>query len=290
MKTDFDIIIIGKGPAGVSASLYAQRAGRSTLLIGETSMSLKKAEKIENYYGLETPVSGEELFEIGLKQAEALGAEIVEDQVVGISWDGDYLVKTVKGQYKARSVIMATGVKRDTPKIDGLQKLEGLGVSYCAVCDGFFYREKPVAVLGSGEYALEEATHLKTIASKVTIVTDGVVVANKSLDFEYIEKKIKRIEGEGKVERLVFADDTTIDVTGVFVALGTAGSTDLAKKLGAQVDGRYIKVDEKMQTNLPGLYAAGDTTGGMLQVAKAVYEGAQAGMESAKFLRGVVAK
>ncbi|MEG2928087.1 MAG: NAD(P)/FAD-dependent oxidoreductase [Oscillospiraceae bacterium] len=287
MNTSFDIIIIGLGPAGVSASLYTQRAGMKTLLVGQESLSLEKAEKIENYYGLDRAMSGKELYAAGIKQAQAVGAEIVKDQVVAISWEGDYTVKTTQEQFTAKSVIIATGTKRDTPRIEGLKELEGLGVSYCAVCDGFFYKGKKVAVLGSGDYAIEEATHLKAIAEGVTILTDGAVPKNRQAEFEYVEKKIKKIQGTQKVEGVCFEDGSVLEVSGVFVAVGTAGATDLAKKLGAQTEGNYIVVDENMQTNLPGLYAAGDTTGGLLQVAKAVYQGAMAGTQSVKFVRGL---
>lgn len=287
MKTEFDVIIIGTGPAGISASLYTARASKPTLLIGTNSSSLLRAEKIENYYGLNLSLSGEELFETGLRQARGVGAEILEDQVVGISWDGTYTVKTTQGQFKSKVVIIATGIKRNTPKIEGIKELEGKGVSYCAVCDGFFYREKQVAVIGTGEYAIEEASHLDAIASKVTIVTNGEATQTRSECFEYIEKKIAKIEGTQSVEKIIFDDGTSIDVSGVFVAIGTAGATDLAKKLGAEVEENYIKTDSLMRTNLPGLYAAGDTTGGILQVAKAVYQGAEAGMHTLRYLRGL---
>ncbi|MEG2081619.1 MAG: NAD(P)/FAD-dependent oxidoreductase [Oscillospiraceae bacterium] len=287
MDTSFDIIIIGTGPAGVSAALYTQRAGMKTLLVGSKSLSLEKAEKIENYYGVAGGVSGTQLFETGVSQARAVGAQILEGQVVGISWDGTYTVKTTQEQLTANAVIIATGTKRDTPRIEGLKEMEGLGVSYCAVCDGFFYKGKKVAVLGGGDYAIEEATHLKAIAQSVVILTDGVLPKERQQDFEYIDKKIKKIRGTQKVEGVVFGDDTELEISGLFVAVGTAGATDLAKKLGVETNGSYIAVDENMQTNLPGLYAAGDTTGGLLQVAKAVYQGAMAGTQSVKFVRGI---
>ncbi|MEG1895486.1 MAG: FAD-dependent oxidoreductase, partial [Oscillospiraceae bacterium] len=204
-----------------------------------------------------------------------------------ISWDGTYTVKTTQEQLTANAVIIATGTKRDTPRIEGLKEMEGLGVSYCAVCDGFFYKGKKVAVLGGGDYAIEEATHLKAIAQSVVILTDGVLPKERQQDFEYIDKKIKKIRGTQKVEGVVFGDDTELEISGLFVAVGTAGATDLAKKLGVETNGSYIAVDENMQTNLPGLYAAGDTTGGLLQVAKAVYQGAMAGTQSVKFVRGI---
>lgn len=287
MKNNYDIIIIGFGPAGVSAALYTQRAGMDTLLIGSKSKALEKADLIENYYGLAPSLSGEDLFKNGLLQAENVGATLLEDEVVGLAWEGDYRIKTTKHEFLAKSVIIATGTKRSAPKIDGLKRLEGMGVSYCAVCDGFFYRGKDVAVLGSGDYAHEEAKELKAVANSVTIVTNGETVENPQEGYRYIEHAIQSINGENKVESITFSDNSSIEVSGVFVAIGTAGSTDLAKKLGADIEGNYIKVDENMQTNLPGLYAAGDTTGGLLQVSKAVYQGAVAGTSSLKFVRSL---
>ena len=284
MKNTYDIIIIGFGPAGVSASLYTQRAGMDTLLIGSRSKSLEKADSVENYYGLAPSLSGKELYENGLLQAENVGATLYEDQVVGISWEGDYRVKTTKSEFMAKAVIIATGTKRSAPPLKGLKDLEGRGVSYCAVCDGFFYRGKSVGVLGSGDYAHEEAKELMAITGDVTIFTNGEPVEKRE-GFKYNEGKLVSVNGAEKVEGVSLEDGQSVEIAGLFVAIGTAGATDLAKKLGVEINGNSIKVDENMQTNLPGLYAAGDTTGGMLQVAKAVYQGAVAGTSALKFVR-----
>lgn len=281
---NYDIIIVGFGPAGVSASLYTQRGAMNTLLIGSRSKSLEKADLVENYYGLAPSLSGKELFENGLLQAENVGATLFEDQVVGISWDGDYHVKTVKDEFTSKAVIIAAGTKRSAPPIKGIKELEGRGVSYCAVCDGFFYRGKAVGVLGSGDYAHEEAKELMAITPDVTIFTNGESIVKRE-GFKYDERKIAVVKGEEKVEGIVMENGGEAAVSGLFIAVGTAGATDFAKKLGVETAGNSIKVDENMQTNLPGLYAAGDTTGGMLQVAKAVYQGAVAGTSALKFVR-----
>lgn len=282
-----DILIIGSGPAGISAALYAARAGMDTLVISSGQSALFKAHMIENYYG--GSISGDELYEKGIAQAKALGIEIKEDQVVGLVFDGDFIVTGEKSQYKAKAVIIATGSSRKAPPLPGLSEFEGRGVSYCAVCDGFFHRGKNVAVLGSGTYALHEAMELSPIAESVTILTDGQApefslpdsVTNISVD----TGKIKELTGEELLSSVVFEDDKTIDVSGVFVAIGTAGSSDLARKLGAVTEGTKIAVNGEMATNIPGLYAAGDCTPGMLQVAKAVYQGAEAATSAIKFVR-----
>jgi len=286
-----EAIIIGSGPAGISASLYTARAGVKTTVIGKNGGALAKAEIIENYYGFENPVSGAQLINAGIAQSKRLGTEIISDEAVGIGYDGKLTVKTVNGEYKADSVILATGASRVVPKIAGIDTYEGKGVSYCAVCDGFFYRGKNIAVLGNGEYALSEAMELLPIVKSVAIITDGMEFKTKIPDsinmITVIAKEIEKFTGSDYFERVLFKDGTSLAVSGVFVALGTAGSADFAKKLGAITNGKYIAVDEKMATNVPGLYAAGDCTGGMFQIAKAVYEGAKAGTEVVKYLKNI---
>lgn len=282
-----DILIIGSGPAGISAALYAARAGMDTLVVSSGQSALFKAHMIENYYGGSIP--GDELYEKGIAQAKELGIEIKEDQVVGLGFDGDFIVTGEKSQYKAKAVIIATGSSRKAPPLPGLSEFEGRGVSYCAVCDGFFHRGKNVAVLGSGTYALHEAMELSPIVESVTILTDGQTpefalpdsVTNISVD----TGKIKELTGEELLSSVVFEDGKALDVSGVFVAIGTAGSSDLARKLGAVTEGTKIAVNGEMATNIPGLYAAGDCTPGMLQVAKAVYQGAEAATSAIKFVR-----
>ena len=167
-----------------------------------------------------------------------------------------------------------------------LAGLEGHGVSYCATCDAFFYRGRDVAVLGSGEYALHEVQALLPVAHSVTLLTGGApLTAQFPPEVAVRTEAVEAILGEERVTGVQLKDGGTLEVSGVFVALGVAGSTALARKLGAEVNGSRIVVDDHMQTSLPGLYAAGDCTGGLLQVAKAVYEGAVAGTEAAKALR-----
>lgn len=281
-----DVIIIGNGPAGISAGLYTSRARLSTLIIGESNGALSKADKIENYYGFAAPISGEKLIADGILQAKRVGAEIISDQVVNVGYDDGFIVKTKTGEYKGQSVIVATGSNRTAPKIEGFTRYEGQGVSYCAVCDAFFYKGKNVAVLGCCEYALHEAMELLPIVKSVTLLTNGVSpIPEIPKEIPIITTEIASFEGKDTLESVKFSDGTTLAVGGVFVAIGVAGSSELAKKLGAETEGLKIVVDENMATNIPGLFAAGDCTGGMMQIAKAVYQGAQAGMEAIKYVR-----
>ena len=286
-----NIIIIGAGPAGISAALYAARGNMDPLIINTGIGSLEKAEKIENYYGLEQPLSGRELFERGLAQARALGVRILDAQVVGMGGFDTFEVKTTAGDFEARSVILATGSRRASARIPGVKEFEGKGVSYCAVCDAFFYRGKEVAVLGNSDFALHEAEELSNTASRVTIFTDG-----KKPEFSR-EMKIQAIEGDERVSGIRLKSDVSmqeagtgadsfVPAEGVFVALGTAGSSEMARQIGAELNEKgNIRVNEEMETTVPGLYAAGDCTGGLLQVAKAVHDGAQAGLSACQYVR-----
>ncbi len=282
----YDVIIIGAGPAGISAGIYTARARLRTLIIGASSGALAKAGKIENYYGFSSPISGEKLLSEGLLQAKNVGAEILTEQVVNIGYEDSYIVKTKDSQYKGKAVIIATGSSRTAPKIEGFTRFEGQGISYCAVCDAFFYKGKDVAVLGCCEYALHEASELLPIAKSVTLLTNGAKpIPDIPKEIPVITTEIAALEGGDTLEKVRLADGNELTVAGVFVAIGVAGSSDLARKLGAETEGLKIVVDENMATNLPGLFAAGDCTGGMMQIAKAVYEGAKAGMEAIKFVR-----
>lgn len=287
MKNNYDIVIVGMGPAGVSAALYAHRAGADVLVVGGESNALSKAEKIDNYYGVPKGTSGTQLFGMGLEQLKDNNIDTENGQVVSVEWMGDFAVKTVENSYVAKSLILATGTSRRAPKIKGLSEFEGRGVSYCAVCDGFFYRGKTVAVLGEGEYAAEEAGYLKNLAEKVYIFTNGKQPAKVIDGVEYIDKKLVEIKGENTVASAEFEDGSSVEISGLFVAIGIAGAGDFARKLGAELSGNSIVTDEKCATNIPGFFAAGDNTGGMLQIAKAVYQGAVAGSESAKFIRSM---
>ena len=282
------VVIIGSGPAGVSAALYTARAGIDTTVLTRGPGALARAEGIENYYGVPGPVSGAELERRGIEGAKAVGVQFVEAEAVGLTFTDKLTVETLSGGYPADAVILATGASRAAPPIPGLKALEGHGVGYCATCDAFFYRGKDVAVLGSGEYALHEASALLPLAKSVTLLTGGApLTAEFPPEIALCTEKVEAILGEeaGKVTGVRLAGGRELPLDGVFVALGVAGSTALARKMGAEVDGNRIVVDEHMMTTVPGLFAAGDCTGGLLQVAKAVYEGAMAGNEAAKALR-----
>ena len=281
---EYDVIIVGAGPAGVSASLYTKRANKKTLILYKDDSSLERASKIENYYGFENGISGKKLYEDGIKQAKNIGVDVKEEEVIKIEKNVEaFLVTTSNMQYKAKYVILATGNKKNKPKIQGIIELEGKGVSYCAICDGFFYRGKDVSVLGNGDYAISETNDLINLAKTITILTNGQKAPEFRAENVTIETRgVKAIEGENRVEAIELEDGTRIKTDGIFIAQGVAGSTEFAKKLGALVDKDKIVVDSNMKTSVPGLYACGDCVGGLLQVAKAVNEGMIAAMHIIK--------
>ena len=275
----YDVVIIGSGPAGISAALYAKRRKLSVLIISKGIGALEKAEQIENYYGFPNGITGKELYENGIRQARTLDIDMADDEVISLSYGENFEVETVNSSYKAKSVILATGSNRITPNIKGIREFEGKGVSYCAICDAFFYKGKDVAVLGNGNYAVHEMEQLKPIANSVTILTNGEeIVENRNINVEVNDKRIREFRGDNSIQEVEFEDGTKKQINGIFVALGTASSNDLARKIGARIENNHIVVDENMQTTVPGLFACGDCTGGLLQISKAVYEGAKAGL------------
>ena len=275
----YDVIVIGSGPAGITAAIYAKRRNLSILVISKGISALQKAEKIDNYYGFENGISGKELYENGIKQAKNLGIDFIEDEIINIEYINQFTVETVNSKYEAKAVILATGVSRNVPNIKGIKEFEGKGVSYCAVCDSFFYKGKDVAVLGDGNYAIHEFETLKPVASSVTILTNGnTMIENRDSSIEVNSKKIREFRGDTKLEEVEFEDNTIQNLNGVFIAMGTASSSDLARKIGARIENNNIVVNENMETTVPGLFACGDCTGGLLQISKAVYEGAKAGL------------
>lgn len=329
-----DIFIIGTGPAGISAAVYAARAGLSITVTGKDAGALGKTDKIENYYGFPEAITGKELHDRGVSQAKRLGANILEYEVFDIEYfyadsladagsdeSADHFkITTSGGVFNSKVLILAAGTSRRAPAISGLKEHEGRGVSYCAVCDAFFYKDQSVAVIGNGDYALSEALHLAPTSSEVVILTNGADFDSENLKLTAVEisnltpdeiaqklseklinvsgieklrfdsRKITEISGEPVVSSVIFNEGDPLETSGVFIALGTASASDLARKLGVAGPDGKLAVNEDLSTFVPGFYAAGDCTGGMLQVAKAVYDGARASTAAIKFVRSITKK
>jgi thioredoxin reductase (NADPH) len=272
----YDVIIIGGGPAGTAAAIYTARAELRTLVIdkGLTAGALGITEVISNYPGVPGPIGGAELVEIMRKQAESFGAEFLTDKVVGVDLSGE--IKTVMAgtdQFTARAVVLATGSMGRTQTVTGEEQFLGRGVSYCATCDGAFFRGRPVAVVGNNDEAAEEALFLTKFADRVEMVVPTPSFnARPHLLTELGDKpgvnirlgtRLREVVGNGKVTGVRIhprnGAEQLVPVEGVFIYLqGAKPITDyLMDQVATTPDGCLI-VDREMQTNLPGVYAVGD--------------------------------
>ena len=299
---DFELAIIGAGPAGYSAAIYAVRSGIKTILfddgVGGGLASI--APNIENYAGFES-ITGMDLMEKMKKHVENYTKINFNEEVIDISKENDeFLIKTGKKNYKVKSVLIATGTKHRRLNAPGEKELSGKGISYCATCDGFFFKEKKVAIVGGGNSALIEAIYLKQIGcSEVYVIhRRDQFRAEKSYVEEAKEKGVKlilesvveKINGEDKVESLDLKNKKTnkisiLEIDGVFVSIGEIPQNNLAKKLGLELDERgFIKVDTQGRTSVKGVYSAGDITGGLRQVITAAAEGAVAALATTEVL------
>lgn len=284
----YDVIIIGTGPAGITAGIYAKRSNLNVLIIGKNKSALEKVKQIDNYYGL-PHIDGKTLYLNGTKQAQELGVELIDEEVIGITMDyqnnSSFVIKTINSIFETKTVILATGMLRTTPKIANLLNYVDKNISFCAICDGFFYRNKKVCVIGYNEYALEEAKELLKVTPNVTILTNGKssTFTNDPLIVVNTET-IKAFKGEERIEQIEL-ETSTLDVNGVFIAWGTPGGLEFAKKLGLELDNNMVITNKNMETNIPGIYACGDMTGQPYQIHKATYEGMQAALAISKYLK-----
>ncbi|MCX7720333.1 MAG: thioredoxin-disulfide reductase [Dictyoglomus thermophilum] len=303
IEEEQDVIILGGGPAGLTAGIYAGRNLWRTLIIEKAIVGGNAAltEKIDNYPGFPEGITGEELVKRMEVQAKKFGSKILEADVLSLKIDGNWkIVETSNGVFRAPTLIIATGTRPKKLGVPGEKEFIGKGVSYCAVCDGAFFTGKKVAVIGGGDSAVEEAIYLTKFAEEVTIIhrrdTLRAEKINQQRAFSNPKIKflwshiVKAIEGEKKVEKLILEDLKTgetkiFPVDGVFIYIGLIPNTELFKGILNLDSNGFIITDEKMHTSIPGIYAAGDVRGKILrQVVTAVSDGAIAGMEASKFL------
>ncbi len=289
----FDVIIIGKGPAGLSAAIYTIRAGLKTLVIGQDKSVLLKADRVENYFGFAEPISGKQLLEQGEKQALRLGVKFVDSEVIALEKGEFFEVYTTDENFSCKALLLATGQQIAKVKVDGISRFEGNGVSYCTTCDGFFYKGLKVGLLGYKDYAVHEAMELEPFSKDITIYTNGQQLQvserfrNAAARFKINSRVIKAIDGKDALESVVFEDGTTEELDGLFIAYDSASSIDFARKLGVITKKNAVVVDDKQMTNLSGLFAAGDCTGGLKQVSTAVGQGALAARQIIEYVRGL---
>jgi len=294
-----DIAIIGQGPAGLSAAIYTARAGYKTMVLG-CDPKVYGDYQIDNYFGFPESISGRELIELGCRQAQKFGAKISCQRVLKVlqNTDGGFDIKTDQSEISSAALILATGVTRVRPGIKNISQYEGKGVSFCVSCDGFFYRNKKVLVLGEGIFAANQALEIKDYTPHVKIctqrkkekITEHYLDLLQKKEIPVLSRKVTQLAGEKFLEKAVFDDGEIMDVDGVFVAMGEASSLDFAYSLGITIKGVFIEADYDQKTNIPGVFAAGDCVGRFLQISVAVGEGAIAGHSAISYLKEIASK
>ena len=268
----YDVAIIGTGPAGISAALNLKLHNKSIIWFGSSDLSMKvqKSEKIANYPGVPM-VNGQKLNEIFKQQIEEAGLEIIDKMVTNIaSTKNGFMILGGNDVYEADKVLLATGTVT-AKSLPGEEELLGKGVSYCATCDGFLYKQKKIAVFCGARRYEHEVEYLAELADKVYLFAAYPDCEIDLPNVERLSSPIKEIQGQQRVESINTVEGDSYELEGVFILRTAVAPSSLIKKL--EVDGNHIAVNRKMETNIPGCYAAGDCTGRPYQIAKAVGEG-----------------
>jgi len=303
VNEEYEVVIIGGGPAGLTAGLYASRARLSSLLLekGLVGGQMTEAVEIENYPGFPEGINGLELGQLMHQQATKYGLKTIMAEVTGIELQqGRKVVKTTGGNFIAKAVIIAGGSERRKLGVPGEKEFTGRGVSYCATCDAAFFKELPVAVVGGGNAAITEVLHLSKFASKVTVIhrrnqlRATRILQEKAFSEPKIEflwdTIVEEIEGEDLVKRIKLRNvktgrNSTMDIAGVFISIGLKPNTDYLNGILPLDDTGAIITNEKMETKIPGIFAAGDIRHDSAhQIIAAAGDGATAAIYAEKFI------
>ncbi|MBP5754208.1 MAG: thioredoxin-disulfide reductase [Treponema sp.] len=302
-KTEFDLIVIGAGPAGLAAAQYSARANLQTLVLDQGLGGGQAANifNLENYPGVFPPVQGFQWIETMKKQAESFGAVIRQALVSSVDKvEERFIVKTQSGDYTSTALIVATGAEHRNLGAPGEKEFSGRGVSYCATCDGPFFRNKDVVVVGGGDSACDEAVYLSTLCSHVTVIhrkgqfraqkaVAQRVLSNPKISVRF-NSQVTQIMGEKKVSSVEVTDTltgekSTLETSAVFIFVGMIPQTSLFSNLKTDEAG-YIVTDEEMATSIPGLYAAGDVRSkSFRQIVTACSDGAIASHTAQNYIR-----
>jgi thioredoxin reductase (NADPH) len=292
-----DVVIIGAGPAGIQAAIHAARKKTRVLVLGRIENSALYGAHIENYACIKGVTDGKDLLEAGLSQIKHFGADILAEDVLKIEQQEQlFALELESGKtITCRTVIFSMGVSKKKLSVPGEKELSGQGVSYCVDCDANFYRGATVMVAGNRSAAVDGALTLLGYADKVYLVarqlnvTDELMERLQQSKVEIIESTwIREIHGDQAVSSVSLENGSSIDVDGIFIELGSKGALELATQVGVALDSehfKYINTNRKQETNIPGIYAAGDIVGPPYQMAKAVGEGCVAGMHAATYAR-----
>ena len=308
MEKKYDVSIIGAGPAGLTAAVYAARAGLSVAMIerGAPGGQMVNTFEIENYTGFEK-ISGPELSMKMFEHAQKTGAEYVYGDVKSIekNEDGTHKIDCGSQKIDTKSVIVATGTKHRFLNVPGEKELSGRGISWCAVCDGAFFKGKKVAVIGGGDSAIEEAIYLSGIAEKVYVIhrRDELRAQKVLQERAFNDEKIEIVwdsvvdsfqEQDGKLKNISIKNVkndslSELEVSGAFIYIGLDPITEMVKDLGITDQFGYVEVNQSMETNMPGIFAAGDVVNKELrQVVTAVNDGAIAAQSAFKYIETVL--
>jgi thioredoxin reductase (NADPH) len=296
--TLYDVVIIGAGPAGIQAAIHASRKKTSVLMLGRIENSALYHAHIENYACIAGVTNGKDLLEAGITQTRGFGTEISAEDVLKVDQGENSLfeLELESGRaITARTLIFSMGVSKKKLAVPGEQDFVGRGVSYCVDCDANFYRGATVMVAGNRSAAIDGALTLLGYADKVYLVarelkgSDILLKRLKQSGVEVLESSwVKEIQGENAVTDILLENGDSVKVDGIFIELGSKGALELATRIGVQLDMehfKFIDVNRRQETNIPGVYAAGDIVGPPYQMAKAVGEGCVAGMEAATYAR-----
>ncbi len=283
------MVIVGGGPAGLTAAIYCVRRKLKAVVLERMTLGgqMQLASEIGNWPG-DTLISGVELSKRMEEHAKSLGAEFIYDEAVSMDLQGGEKTITLRDKkITSSAVILATGGQHRKLKVKGEEDYVGKGVSYCATCDGPFFKGRKVVVVGGGNMAVEDALYLNTLASKTYLVSDKLTAEEVLLErlessgVEAVSDSVVEILGDEFLNSVALKSGETLDVEGVFIAAGSVPSAEVASQAGVELDDKgFIKVNRDMATNLPGVYAAGDVTGGIPQIAKAVGEACVAALRA----------
>ena len=295
-ETIYDVVIIGAGPAGIQAAIHAARRKIRVLMLGRIENSALFGAHIENYAFVPGVTTGAVLLQGGLEPARGCGTEIAPEDVLKIvRTDEMFHLELESGRsIVAAALVFSMGVAKKKLNVPGEKELLGRGVSYCVDCDANFFRNAVVTITGDRSAAVDGALTMLDYAAKVYLVSERLDVSPelalrlKTSKVECIPSAVRQVNGERAVTSVVLADGRTLETEGLFIELGSKGALELATQIGVQLDTesfKYIATNRKQETNIPGIYAAGDIVGPPYQMAKAVGEGCVAGMEAAGYAR-----